>query len=236
MATKKAVKERKFRRKEQERKHFDAPMRSFIQHKYPLIFDEYKAFYQSLCKDHPEARDITKTCTYKAWVSSLNRQEPSTIVAVALRQALNQEENPASDGQNDSTGQQNSDESDQSTDHISDDESANQENYDDQNRMPKSPGQNITFTITDNERESETGEVVNVVVDINELAGMMETVHAQVDGIMKELGRDEALANILNRPVDDVDEGIQLEPLDDIDIDLEVQPFDFDLEVDRYEW
>ena len=55
MASKKAVKERRFRQKEQERKHFEGPMRKFIQEKYPLIYDEYKAFYQALTRNHPDA-------------------------------------------------------------------------------------------------------------------------------------------------------------------------------------
>ena len=224
MATKKAVKERRFRQKEQERKHFEGPMRAFIQEKYPLIYDEYVAFYQALCQDHLETRDLTKT-----WVSSLKHQQPSNILATALRQALGQEEVPPSDGQQSDN---------ESTDQQSDDESTGQQSTNNENVASNPPGQDIQYvTITDRERELETGEAANVVLSINELANLMENVESQVDGIMEELARDEALANILNRPVDEpVDEGIQLDPLDDIDLDLDVEPFDFNLEVESYDW
>ena len=229
MATKKAVKERRFRKREQERKHFEGPMRAFIQEKYSLIYEEYKAFYQVLCQNHPETRDLTKTCTFKTWVSSLKHQQPSNILATALRQALGQEEVPPSDGQQSN---------DQSTDQQSDDESTGQQSTNNENVASNPPGQDIQYvTITNRERELETGEATNVILSINELANLMENVEAQVDGIMEELARDEALANVLNRPVDEpVDEGIQLDPLDDIDLDLDVEPFDFSLEVESCDW
>ena len=55
----KATRERRFREKEQKRKHFEGPMKSFLQQKYPLIYDEYKAFYDALNRNHPCTRDLT---------------------------------------------------------------------------------------------------------------------------------------------------------------------------------
>ena len=233
MASKKAVKERRFRQKEQERKHFEGPMRNFIKEKYPLIFDEYKAFYEALNRNHPDTRDLTKTCTYKTWLSSLKQQDPSDILATALRQALGQEESRISDDENGESSCQQSD--DQAVDrHAFVASEAPEENK-------KDSGNNLTFTVTDRERENETGEASNVLIDINDLADIMENVDAQVDAIMDELARDEVLADMLNRPVDQVvdepaDEGIELNPLDDIDIDLDVEPFDYNLEVESYQW
>ena len=224
MATRKAEKERRFRRKEQERKHFEVPMRSFIKEKYPLIYDEYKLFYEALTRNHPDTRDLTKTHTYKTWVSSLKQQDPSDILATALRQALGQEETCTSDGQNDEcSGQEETSTSDGQND----------------DQASEAPEQNLTFTLTDREQEKETGEASNVLIDINDLADIMENVDAEVESIMDELARDQALADILNRPVDveePADEGIELNPDDDIDIDIDVQPFDYNLEVDSYEW
>ena len=215
MASRKAEKERRFRRKEQERKHFEGPMRQFIKQKYPLIFEEYKAFYEALTQSHPDARDLTKTHTYKAWAASLKQKDPSDILATALRQALGQGEASNHDQNGESS-------SGQTSNH-------------DQN------GESLTFTLTDKELERETGEATNVLINLNDMVDIMETVDAQVDSIMAELAADQDLADILNRPVDveesaEADEGIELNPDDDNDIDLDVQPFDYDLEVETYDW
>ena len=219
MASKKAVKEWRFRQKEQERKHFEGPMRKFIQEKYPLIYDEYKAFYQALTRNHPDARDLTKTCTYKTWLSSSKQQDPSDILATALRQALGQDESPITEDENGESS------CIQSDDRITEDENGEssciQSDDQDVDRhpcvAPEAP-EEITFTVTDRERERETGQASNVLIDINDLADIMETVDAQVDSIMDELARDEALATILNRPEDHAvdepdDEGIEINPL-----------------------
>ena len=233
MASKKAVKERRFRQKEQERKHFEGPMRKFIEQKYPLIYEEYRAFYEALIRNHPNARDLSKTCTYKTWLSSLKQQAPSDILATALRQALGQEETDI-----------NHDENGESADIQNDDRISEEENGEDSSRQSddqcEAP-EATTFTLTDNEREQETGQASNVLIDINDLADIMETVDAEVESIMDELARDEALAAILNRPEDhDLDEphdeGIEIDPLEDIDVDLDVQPFDYTLEVENDLW
>ena len=229
MASRKAEKERRFRRKEQERKHFDGPMRQFIKQKYPLIFEEYKSFYEALTQRHPDARDLTKTHTYKAWAASLKQKDSSDILATALRQALGQEESSNHDQNGESS-------CGQTSNHDQNGESScGQTSNHDQN------GESLTFTLTDKELERETGEATNVLIDLNDMVDIMETVDAQVDSIMAELAADQDLAAILNRPVDveepaEADEGIELNPDDDIDIDLDVQPFDYDLEVETYDW
>ena len=240
MATKKAVKERKFRQKEQERKHFEGPMRQFIKHKYPLIYEEYKTFYEALTRSHPEARDLTKTRTYKTWVSSLTQQDASDVLACALRQALGQGETSGGHEKfESSTGQTSSD--DQNTE-----ASTGQPSIDDEN-IERSCGQasndqstrNLTFTITDEERERETGEATNIILDLNQMVDMMESVDAQVDSIMAELAADQALVDILNQPIEEPtpeDEGIELNPDDDIDIDIDIHPFDFEQEVEPFNW
>ena len=248
MASRKAEKERRFRRKEQERKHFEGPMKEFIKQKYPLIFDEYKAFYEALARNHPDTRDLTKTHTYKTWASSLKQQDPSDILATALRQALGHEESTNHDQNGESSDQQTSESSNhdqngessyQQTSEASDHDQNGESSYEQTSEAPKKS--NLTFTLTDKELEKETGEATNVLIDLNDMVDIMETVEAEVDSIMAELAADQDLADILNRPVDveepvEADEGIHLNPDDDIDNDLDVQPFDYELEVDRYDW
>ena len=239
----KAAKERRFRQKEQQRKHFEVPMRKFLQEKYPLIFEEYKGFYEALNRNHPYTRDLTKTCTYKTWVSSLKQQDASDILATALRQALGQEETHKNDDENEESSCHSSDQAEQDDDQDGDNQAFVTSEEKTVHAAPEEKHinsiNNLTFTVTDRERQNETNEAANVLIDINDLADIMENVETQVDAIMNELVRDEVLADVLNQPVDEavneaVDEGIELNPLDDINIDIE--PFDYDLEVENYQW
>ena len=175
-------------------------------------------------------------------MSSLKQQDPSDILATALRQALGQDESPITEDENGESS------CIQSDDRITEDENGESSCIQSDDRdvdrhpcvAPEAP-EEITFTVTDRERERETGQASNVLIDINDLADIMETVDAQVDSIMDELARDEALAAILNRPEDHAvdepdDEGIEINPLEDIDIDLDIEAFDYNLEVENYEW
>ena len=236
----KATREKRFREREQKRKHFEGPMKSFLQQKYPLIFDEYKAFYDALNRNHPCTRDLTKTCTYKTWASSLTAQDPSDILATALRQVLGQGETP----QYVENGESSCQESDQA-------DEDNQPSVADEAAIHEAP---LKVTVTDRERQNEAGEVPSVQVDINELADILENVETQVDSIMNELVHDPLLSNILNQPLlenainpvvnepvdegmnEPVDEGIELNPLDHLDDVLIIHPFDYALEVETYEW
>ena len=240
----KAAKERRFRQKEQQRKHFEVPMKRFLQEKYPLIFDEYKAFYEALNRNHPYTRDLTKTCTFQTWISSLKQQDASNIIATALRQALGQEEVRKSDDENQQSSDQAA-ENEQSSEHSDDDlndsnqtlatsEEKQDDDRDDSKQTLAASDQqadNLTFRVTDRERQNEANQAAGVLYDINDLADIMENVEAQVDEIINELAQDELLGAVLNEPVD---EGIEMNPIDDIDIDIE--PFDCQLEVENYDW
>ena len=76
--SKKATKERQFRQREQQKKHFNGPMRLFLEVKYPEIYGEYRELYTLLSTNHPHARDLTKTCTFKVWQCSIHRQPATT--------------------------------------------------------------------------------------------------------------------------------------------------------------
>ena len=91
--TSKAARERHFRQKEKERKHFEKPMRSFIEEKYPVIFQEYTELYQTLARNHPYTRNLAKTKTFRRWVETV-RQEASAvdILSSVIRETLGQNE------------------------------------------------------------------------------------------------------------------------------------------------
>ena len=48
-------------------KRFNKVLREYMEIKYKDIFNEYTDFYKSLDEVHPEAKDITKTKTFKQW-------------------------------------------------------------------------------------------------------------------------------------------------------------------------
>ena len=87
--TSKAARERHFRQKEKERKHFEKPMRSFIE----ALFQEYTELYQTLARNHPYTRNLAKTKTFRRWVETV-RQEASAvdILSSVIRETLGQNE------------------------------------------------------------------------------------------------------------------------------------------------
>ena len=65
----KAVKERRFRQREKQRKRFESPMRKFIEVKYPNIFQEYTELYNTLNRNHPDVTEEVGQAGRKAsWV------------------------------------------------------------------------------------------------------------------------------------------------------------------------
>ena len=48
-------------------KRFNKALREYVEMRYKGIFNEYTRFYKALDEAHPEAKDITKTKTFKQW-------------------------------------------------------------------------------------------------------------------------------------------------------------------------
>ena len=65
--SKKAIKERNFRKRENERKRFEKPLRVFLQHKYKTIYEEYQKLYDLMVTNHPNKRNLVNTKTFKDW-------------------------------------------------------------------------------------------------------------------------------------------------------------------------
>ena len=60
---------RQWRKNNQNEKRFSKPLRQFMQVKYRDEYNEYCHFFKTLNEKHPEAKDLTKTSTYKKWKS-----------------------------------------------------------------------------------------------------------------------------------------------------------------------
>ena len=90
----KALKERNFRKRENERKRFEKPLRVFLQHKYGTIYEEYQELYNLMVVNHPGRRNLINTKTFKEWkranekASSEENQTPPNILSVAINETL----------------------------------------------------------------------------------------------------------------------------------------------------
>ena len=237
----KAVKERRFRQKEQERKRFDIPMRVFLEQKYPKIYQEYRDLYDTVNRIHPDVRDLTKTCTFKAWLHSLNHHSTTDILTHVVKETLNHEETSiSSTEENEIHSLQNLDHSFQTDREVpqiaEESELVNPQNLDQSfeplTQTPEAAEQLVKVIASPSQRATdEPNEAAAVIVNINDLVGIMANVEDSVDQIMNELDQDPVVRDILNEPPD---EGIEINPLDDIEYDIE--PFDFNVEVENYEW
>ena len=219
MSNKAAVK-RQFRQRERQRKHFTRPIQKFLEEKYPIIFTEYKELYSMLNERHPLVRDLTKTCTFKAWVRSVKQQQTPDVLSIAMNETLQ------------SLGETSSEQSDvpEQNDVPKQNERSN-DGHSFEGDKTEEAETTTTNNHDDTTAQGETNEATSVLVGMNDLINIMSNVEEQVDDVINELMREEAVRNILDQPTD---EGIEIDPLDDIDIDIE--PFDFDAEVEQYFW
>ena len=112
-----------------------------------------------------------------------------------------------------------------------------------QDNEPTRPAENL-LTIAEQPVEivmSDSGNQDQEIIRMNldQLADMMVNIEDQANEIIAELREDPDLRDIMNN-VDreletrDIDEGIEISALDDIEYDVE--PFDFEIEVENYQW
>ena len=214
----KAIKERKFRKREKERKHFEGPLRQFIEHKYKNIFKEYVELYDLMVANHPGKRNLTRTKTFRDWMRA-NEASPSDILSTVIRETFGQDYMEAVNTENEGDEAVNTEnEGDEAVSTENEgDEAVNIENEGDEAANIKNEGDD---------------EAVNTENEGDQAANVLDDIEGQVDGIMNELMQDEEFRNLLNPEPED--EGIEMTLFDDIVFDIE--PFDFDVEVEGYDW
>ena len=211
-----------YRQNQLVQKRFSYPLIPFLEIKYPDVYKEYKELHDWLRKKHPQARNLTKTATFKAWKESQTHQAVSDNDDVTGPTTIS--ENTATTCNiGDVTGPTTTSENTTITCNIGDVTGA-------------ATSENTTST-------SDIGDVTGaatsqgtVTINIEELADIMVNIEGQVDQIINELREDEDLRRIMDNVENYVaeDEGIDINPLDDIEYDIE--PFDFETEVENYEW
>ena len=239
----KAVKERRFRQREKQRKRFESPMRKFIEVKYPNIFQEYTQLYDTLNRNHPDIRNLTKTSTFRRWLDSVNEVPTLDILSTVIRETLDQDEAPKVRDEGDEIASHESgdqvyeadDEAASQADEV--DEAANQTvevaSQDEANEAASQADEvdEAANQVDEVASQDKANEAANILIGMNNIVNVLMNVEDQVDDIINELMQDQGMRDILAEPED---EGIEINPLDDIAYDIE--PFDFNLEVENYDW
>ena len=93
--TDKAVKLRNERRNKMSERMFNAPLRAFLEHKYPVIYREYVSLYNQMRTEHPGRKKLVTSETFMRWKA--NNPEPSAVIpqpcgdilTVALQETIN---------------------------------------------------------------------------------------------------------------------------------------------------
>ena len=71
-----AIYSRQWRKKVYGEKRFNKGLRQYLEIKYRDIFNEYVRFYSTLNEAHPDAKDITKSKTYRKWKKEHQTESP----------------------------------------------------------------------------------------------------------------------------------------------------------------
>ena len=72
-------------------RRFNNPLRAFIQHKYPVIFNEYSELYEQLRAEYPHRKSLERTTMFRQWLETETPSEtppPCDIITQALQETL----------------------------------------------------------------------------------------------------------------------------------------------------
>ena len=107
---------RQWRKNSYLEKRFNKTLHEYIEIKHRDIFNEYVRFYNSLNEIHPDAKDITKTKTYKQWKktqlncedtnSEMERSEPRNEESPEQSEPRNEESLEQSEPRNEESPEQ----------------------------------------------------------------------------------------------------------------------------------
>ena len=214
--SKKALKERNFRKRENDRKRFEKPLRVFIEHKYKTIYEEYEQLFNLMVTNHPNKRNLVNTRTFKDWIRA-SEGNPKALDSVTVTETLG--EYVADEQPEQSVASEQPDVASVECEQP-DVASVDSEQPDVASEQPDVAS-----------LESEQPDVASLE---SEGANAIAAIDRQIDQIVNELMQEEELRGVLERENDDDDEGIEISVWDEIALDIE--PFDYALEVEGVDW
>lgn len=197
---------------------FNEPLKMFIETKYPDIYNEYTQLYERLDSENPGRRSLTKTHDFKCWLSANSSQKTMPTTGQMLVPQLLLEPCVPPTGQKDNvcatipTGQ----EDNACVDILT---RALQETF----------GEAV-------QPETVQPEAVQPEAVQPEAEQFVQEDNDGIENILNELMENPFLRDFLERADVNLneDEGIELNHYDEIAMDIE--PFDFELEVESYDF
>ena len=224
---------RSWRKETYEQKRFNKPLREYLEIKYRDIFNEYSWFYRSLNEEHPGAKDLTKTKTYKAWKKRQLNCEGSDP-EMASNQAENDEMWNNQPGNDDPLNEQSWNNEPANEDPVNEqpwnNEPANEDPVNEQ------PGNNEPAN-DDPVSNNILSEALPEPLSPNNIN--VDQVNDIIQEIIDGLEQDQAVRDLLNEEglvhphYQDEDEGLGL----DVEVELEaiIEPFDYE-EVEGFDF
>ena len=236
---------RQWRKNDHIEKKFNKGLKQYLELKHRDIFNEYAWFYNTIDEIHPDVKVITKTKTFKLWKKAQLNCEDIGSEAESQSQPENQQQ-PEAESQSQPENQQQPEaesqsepENQQQLEAESQSQPENQqqpeaesqsEPENQQQQLEAEPGQRDIITEALREPLSPNG-INNLNIDqLDNLVQQMINDLQQDDDIRAMLNDEE-----LFPPQHwEEDEGIDM----DIEIELDgiVEPFDYELEVDGFDY
>ena len=212
---------REWRKNNYIERRFNKPLREYMELKYRDIYNEYCWFFKSLDEQHPSAKDLTKTRTYKNWKRRQLNCESSDDESETAEAELDQNEIEPAEVEI---------------------EPAEVENDHAEVEIEPAEVENDHAEVENDhaEVENDHADVLTVALEETLSPGINNIDINEVDNIIQqvinELEQDEAVRELLNNDelmnphYQDEDEGIGL----NVDTELEdiIEPFDYELEVE----
>ena len=65
-------------------RHFNDPLRLFIEHKYPAIFAEYNQLYKRMADENPGRKNLTTLGTFREWLAANPLKKTATTTLASL--------------------------------------------------------------------------------------------------------------------------------------------------------
>ena len=84
--------QREARKVKSNQRKFNDPMKEFIEHKYPKIFQEYTELYQKLIAEYPHRKNLTRTSMFRQWIRTETPAETPDVLTQALRETFEHQE------------------------------------------------------------------------------------------------------------------------------------------------
>ena len=76
--TAKAIELRNERSKRTSQRVFSAPLRAFLEHKYPTIYQEYVSLFEEMRAEHPGRKKLVTSETFKRWKA--DNPKPTEVI------------------------------------------------------------------------------------------------------------------------------------------------------------